>query len=196
MHGFQPITGLQVVGQDLPEGLEVFRLLDYYPCLLGFSCPTLSDAIPGIGMLPGDGGRQTAGETDVADLHDGIQILFRRLLVVDPRHGLIHHLSDPLLAQRRIELSEDFHHICRRGLVAHDQAAIGQSLVRIQRIPTHVGGQKGIQSATAVDHQRVILEAVGMIIHVAAVEEESPILRRRYKAVPFASNRWRKSFNL
>ena len=144
MHGFQAMPRLQVVGQDLPERLEIRGLLDYYPCLLGFLCPTLSDAIPRVGMLPGDGGRQAAGETDVADLHDGIEILFRRLLAVDPRHGHIDHLSETLLAQGCIELSEYLHHVCRRGVVIHDQAAIGQSLMREERIPTHVGRQERI----------------------------------------------------
>ena len=94
MYGLQAMARLQVVRQDLPERLEIRCLLYYYPCLLGFLCPTLSDAVPRVGMFPGDGGRQAAGEADVADLHDGIEILLRRLLVVDPRHGFIDDLSE------------------------------------------------------------------------------------------------------
>ncbi len=59
--------------------------------------------------------------------------------------------------------------------------------MRKQHPVADIGRQDGIKSAVTIAHQRSIVEAVGMIVHIASVEEESSILRLSYKPVPLMS---------
>ena len=53
-----------------------------------------------------------------------------------------------------------------------------------ERPPVFVGRKQGVEPAFQVEHEREVAEAVGMVVHVVAVEKESSVLRRCHKGVP------------
>ena len=57
--------------------------------------------------------------------------------------------------------------------------------MRIEGIAIGMCRQHSQQTATRIEHQRVILKAVAMVIHVATVEEERAVLRLCHETVPF-----------
>ena len=49
---------------------------------------------------------------------------------------------------------------------------------------SHITWQQGIEFSPSVHHQRVVGEAIGMVIHETSVKEERAVLRLRHKLVP------------
>ena len=45
-----------------------------------------------------------------------------------------------------------------------------------EHVVLFVGRQQGVKPAVTIDHQRVVTEAVGMVVHKPAVEEERAVL--------------------
>ena len=93
-------------------------------------------------------------------------------------------MADALLAEIDVQLAKQFHHMGCGGLAPHDQASVGQALMRDELVGHPVGRQYGIEAPFQIDHQRMVVEAVLMVVHVATVEEECSILRLGYKVVP------------
>ena len=104
--------------------------------------------------------------------------------MVDPWGGAVADMADALLAEIDVQLAKQFHHMGCGGLAPHDQASVGQSLMRDELVGHPVGRQYGIEASFQIDHQRMVVEAVLMVVHVATVEEECSILRLGYKVVP------------
>ena len=70
-------------------------------------------------------------------------------------------------------------------MFGHDQPAIRESLMRIKHVVHPIGRQEGIQTAIGIaDHQREVVEAVAVIVHVVADEQKCAVLRVGHKCVP------------
>ena len=83
-----------------------------------------------------------------------------------------------------VQLAEQMNRRCCRRLRIHHQSAIGQSGMRLKHVAPSVGRHQRIEPPVEVEHQRIVLESVGMIIHVATIEEERAVLRPSDKRVP------------
>jgi hypothetical protein len=68
----------------------------------------------------------------------------------------------------------------------HHQAAIGETVMAGKNIAAvQVRGQNGRKLPPLENHQRVIQESIGMILHVTAVEEKRSVARAANELVPF-----------
>ena len=95
----------------------------------------------------------------------------------DPRNQLCFKLCNEL---------HDFEHLHRSVAGGHDEPAIGEAGVRVEHVALAVGRQQCQQSVIVVDQQRVVAEAVGMILHVLPQKQEGPVRRLVDKIVPIA----------
>ena len=114
----------------------------------------------------------------------------------DMRHLLIDHLPETLGTQVIIQFTEQLQNTGRSGLLIHDDTTIGQSAMRPQHLALFIGWQKCKEPTITIEHQRMVAEPVGMIVHVVAEEEERAILRRSYEPIPFVSHRWCVSYDV
>ena len=115
---------------------------------------------------------------------DGKQVFLGRQPMINPWHCLIDNAVDGLLAQQDIQLLEQGAGCRSRHLVGHHQTAIRKSLMRIQRIAHNIGRQQRIKVSLAVEHERMVLKAVAMVVHVVAEEKKRAVLRLCYKVIP------------
>ena len=88
------------------------------------------------------------------------------------------------VAQVVVEFAEQRHGKRCRCLLVHHQTAIGQTGMRLEHVSFPVGRHQGIEPPFTVEHQRTVLEAVAVIVHIVTVEEERAVLRPGYEAVP------------
>ena len=188
MNRTDTVASLQIVRQNVPEGGIVGALSDGNAALGGFLQSVTAVFLPSQRPLQHDGRGNVALQERVAALMvDGIKVFFGGHKMIDPRHGLVDYPSDAFFTQALVHLADDLHQVNRGAVCRHHQAAVGQSLVREERVFADVGGQQGVETAFHVAHQRVVGEAVAVVVHVVAVEEERAVLRLRHKAVPFAA---------
>ena len=117
-----------------------------------------------------------------------IEVLFSRHLMINVGNGLIDNRSDGIAAKISVDSRESIDNPLGRALATHDQAAIGQSTVRHKRVNIEIGRQEGVEPLPPIDHQRMVVETVLMIVHKAAVKEERPVLRLSHKGVPLGGH--------
>ena len=107
--------------------------------------------------------------------------------MVNPGNALVEHVTETLYPQVVVEFAEQLDGSRCRCVLIHDESAVGQTGMRLQCVTLAVGRQQGIEAPFAVEHQRIVLEAVAMVVHVAAVEEKGAVLGTSHKAVPLVS---------
>ena len=110
--------------------------------------------------------------------------------MVYPRDSFIDHPVDAALAQHLIGLFEHLHDIGNGGLVVNEQSSIGQPLMRPCRLSIQIERQESLDTSLVAEDDGMVGKAVGMVIHVSAVEEEGRIAGMCHKAVPLVVHGW------
>ena len=144
-----------------------------------------------------DGGRDVDLDERGVVAEEGIQVLFAWVSVVDVRHGLVNEVLKPMGAHPS---DGSVHHLDHHGgvivLEGNEPAAVGEAAVGIERVAVHTGGQQGTRLAIAQGYQRAVGKTVAVIVHIAALMQESRIAARPGKFVPSGSHRGVISDNL
>ena len=107
--------------------------------------------------------------------------------MVYPGNGLVYNVMKSLLAQVVVYSREGIEHALGRTLSAHNQSTVRQSAMTDEHIVLFVGRQQGIKPTVTIDHQRMVTETVGMVVHELTVEEERAVLRLCHEVIPFVS---------
>ena len=89
--------------------------------------------------------------------------------MIDPRNGFINHLTDTALVQIRIEFLEQLDDVSRSDLCVHQQPSIGQTLMGVEGRAHDVGWQNGVKMMPHEEQQRMVFEAVAVVVHIVAI---------------------------
>ena len=65
-----------------------------------------------------------------------------------------------------------------------EQSCIGESLMRKECVSGFIGGKQSLELAVAEYHERMVMKAVAVIVHVGAVEKEGGIACLFYMSIP------------
>ena len=57
----------------------------------------------------------------------------------------------------------------------HDQSAVGESEMRAEGLVHLMGGQDGMEFSLLEEQERIVLEPIGMVIHIVAVKEKRSV---------------------
>lgn len=71
----------------------------------------------------------------------------------------------------------------------HDQSAIGESEMRAEGLAYLMGWQDGMELSLLEEQERIVLEPIGMVIHIVAVKEKRSVSG----FATYASHCWRYS---
>ena len=179
------MLSLKVLRQDFPESRIVIRALYRDACLLGTGNTTTAHALPPhIAREEDVRSKIPRHDTGPALMIERIEVFLSRKAMIDPGDALVADVMEAIATQTVVQFAKQPERLNHRQTRAHHQSAIGEAIVRAECIARLVGRQDSHQTAIIVEHQRMILEAVGMIVHIAAVEEKSSILRRCHKLIP------------
>ena len=195
MHGTDAIARHQVVLHDGPEGVEGIGLGH-----------TAAEGL-GVGYAPApaafhvgaDVGVQVDGRGNVAAFEreavapEGVVVLLAGIAMVDGRNLLVAEAVEALGMQVLHYEVEGLHDLLHRRLSGKDETAVGQTVVRRESV--QAGGiaplarrKHSHEVAPAVAQQeRMVGEAVGMIVHVGALVEERAAARGADHGIPFGS---------
>ncbi len=115
---------------------------------------------------------------------EGVHIVFGWLAVVNPRYGAVEHALPPLLPP---VVGHTLHYIHNLGAVdvgRQHQTAVGEPGMSHDFIGSAAGhalvggGEECGNAAARIAHQqRAVGEAVAVVVHVAAAEQESAVAR-------------------
>ena len=89
-----------------------------------------------------------------------------------------------MIAKVLVKLFKQHEDVGGPHLLIHDETTVCQSKMRIQGVVNMMGGQHGIQLFVFVEHQRIVIEPVFVVVHVASVEQERGIFCLFRIAVP------------
>ena len=141
----------QVVGKDGPEGREVLGLTDLDAVGTGLVGGIMTVALPLHGTSGNNDRRHVAPQqATLTNDVDGIEVFLGRQPMIDRRHWLINHAANALAAKEGTELGKELADMSRGRLGRHDQSAIRQALMRIERIANPIGWQQGIQATVKI----------------------------------------------
>ena len=89
----------------------------------------------------------------MTNTHQGVQVLFGGLLVINPRHGLVNNTAETMTTKASIELAEEFTHLGSFNPRSHYQPTIRQTTVAHNGIAIHMSGHNSLQSVVVIKHQ-------------------------------------------
>ena len=184
--GFRLVSCREIFGENGPKSLEIVALAHFDALVSAFVDGISTETLPLDGSLRNDGRRHVPTHQFRPTFQENREKIFiGRQAVENARNGLVNDATDALLTQKIVDFAEQHADFFRRGLGRHHQAAVSQSLMAVKRAVTLVGRQQRVERTVEIAEQRMVAESVGMIVHIAAVEEESSVLRLRHESVPF-----------
>ena len=119
-----------------------------------------------------------------------IEILLGRQAMINPGNSLVTDVAETLGAQNIVHLTKQHHGLRYRQFFAHQQSSVSQSAMRAKRVTAGMCRQHSQQTTIRIKHQRVVTEAVTVVIHIATIEEEGSVLRLCHELIPFVSLVW------
>ena len=105
--------------------------------------------------------------------------------VVNPRYSLIHHTLYGMFTQVAIHHFENLYHMNSCCVSSHHQASICETLMCVECMLFLICRQHSIKRIVTIEHQRVVAEAVRMIVHIIPIKQECTILRCGNETIPF-----------
>ena len=179
---------LQVGVQYIPEGPHVgaFR---HRESLMERFAQTAPARFRQAGTTVHQKGRRHVAHTQPrsAYIDEGVEVFFGGIAVVDVGNSLVYHLLYSFGTEILVQFGEYLAGLCCGHPLAHHQPAVGQPLMRVECVAAPVGGKQGHRLAPLAEEQRVVGEAVAVVVHIAAVEEKGAVARLRHQLVPALS---------
>ena len=115
----------------------------------------------------------------------GVEVFLGRVSVVDVRHGFVEQLLESV--PTHVVLHGGHHVDHHRGIHAtrgHEPAAIGEAAVRQQHAVALAGGQHGQHALAVKGQQRVVGEAIAVVVHKGAAVKKGAVARSLHGSVP------------
>ncbi len=124
-----------------------------------------------------------------AEPGERVDILFRGQRVVEKGHRLVDERFDPMRSHVALQRRHDREGLAASDIPMHDQASIGQALMRVEGGTDAIGRQAAERCAVHEEHETVIQESIAVILHVIAEEEEVAVLCLRDEGIPLLLHR-------
>ena len=132
-----------------------------------------------------DGGADVAeSEPGMTLPEDGIEVFLGGMNMINPGDGAVEHTGKALVAQIVVETGEELAGVAYGDMDVHNESAISEAIMRDKRGVATVGGEQGVEPALAIEHQRPVIKAVGMILHIVALKEEGGVAGTAHVTVP------------
>ena len=188
MHRLYTILRAEIVSQHTPKvGIAVANFhMQASP--FGTYNATASHTFPAqIGPKEDVGGIVASHHTCLALMVERIEVFLGRQTMVNPRDGLVADMTETLRTQHVVQFAKQRHCLGYRQPLTHQQAAIRQATMGTKRVTIGMCRKYSQQPLVTIEQQRVVVKAVGMIVHVATIEEKCAILRLRHELIPLSS---------
>lgn len=196
MDGFYLMAAYESAAQDVPEALDVGEVGgrgETDTPLFGFLHAPAPQTDEGQMVGNGDGGGEASAYEPCIVTVEGVERFVGRVLIIYIGYGPIDEACGMELGAIVVAGSvHHLQHIDSGDVTRQNESAIGEALVAIDGMFALdiVGRQRSEGLAVADEEQGAVAEAVAVIVHETAVEEEGSVLRLGYQFVPLCLVGW------
>ena len=176
---------LEVTAENIPEGGEVETLRYRETLSAGLADARFANVAELDTPAPLYHRRDTPRLKGCSHTEEGVKILFSGETVIDMWNRLISKGAYALIFKPAAYHADYIENPGNRGFGIGDETAVGKPGVRMEGIARHTSREEGIETPLPIDHQRMVGETVGMIVHIIPFQQECAVLRSLHEVVPF-----------